>query len=92
MEDAFGYVAHGGTLVLVSVVTENVTFSDPEFHKREMTLHRQPQRAAEPISKTSSAAIENGRVPLQRLLTHRTSLDRRRDRSAALDEREDRGW
>lgn len=38
MEAGFGFVAHGGRYVLVSVVTADVTFSDPEFHKREMTL------------------------------------------------------
>lgn len=38
MEAGFGYVAHGGTYVLVSIVNESVTFFDPEFHKREMAL------------------------------------------------------
>ena len=38
MEAAFGYVAHGGTLVLVSIVKDIIRFSDPEFHKREMML------------------------------------------------------
>ena len=31
-EGAFRHGAHGGTLVLVSSVTDNITFSDPEFH------------------------------------------------------------
>ncbi|RWE89868.1 MAG: zinc-binding alcohol dehydrogenase family protein, partial [Mesorhizobium sp.] len=38
VQSAFAHVAHGGTLVLVSVVKDDITFSDPEFHKREMTL------------------------------------------------------
>jgi threonine dehydrogenase-like Zn-dependent dehydrogenase len=38
MEGAFTYVAHGGGLILVSVVSGSIAFSDPEFHKREMTL------------------------------------------------------
>lgn len=38
IEAGFAAVAFGGTYVLVSVVKETVTFSDPEFHKREMTL------------------------------------------------------
>jgi len=38
IEAGFDAVAFGGTYVLVSVVKETVTFSDPEFHKREMTL------------------------------------------------------
>ena len=35
---SFSYVAHGGALVMVSVVNDAITFSDPEFHKREMML------------------------------------------------------
>jgi 2-desacetyl-2-hydroxyethyl bacteriochlorophyllide A dehydrogenase len=38
MEAGFGHVAHGGTYVLVSVVKGDLTFSDAEFHKREMKL------------------------------------------------------
>jgi 2-desacetyl-2-hydroxyethyl bacteriochlorophyllide A dehydrogenase len=32
------YVAHGGRYVLISVVKEDISFPDPEFHKREATL------------------------------------------------------
>lgn len=32
------YVAHGGRYVLISVVKDEISFSDPEFHKRETTL------------------------------------------------------
>lgn len=32
------YVAHGGRYVLISVVKDDISFSDPEFHKRETTL------------------------------------------------------
>ena len=38
MERGFGFVAHGGSYVLVSIVQGNISFSDPEFHKRETTL------------------------------------------------------
>lgn len=73
MESAFGYVAHGGTLVLVSVVTENITFSDPEFHKREMTVIG-TRNALRADFETVIGAMEAGRLPLQRLLTHRSNL------------------
>ena len=73
MEDAFRYVAHGGKLVLVSVVSENVTFSDPEFHKREMTVLGS-RNALHADFENVIAAIGAGRVPLHRLLTHRTTL------------------
>jgi len=73
MEGAFRHVAHGGTLVLVSVVTENVTFSDPEFHKREMTVMGSRNATRADFERVITA-IEAGRVPLDRLITHRTSL------------------
>ncbi|WP_082376754.1 zinc-binding alcohol dehydrogenase family protein [Ahrensia marina] len=38
IEAGFKTVAHGGSYVLVSVVKDNITFHDPEFHKREMRL------------------------------------------------------
>ncbi len=38
IEAGFPAVAHGGSYVLVSVVKDSITFSDPEFHKREMRL------------------------------------------------------
>ncbi|SOH94944.1 hypothetical protein SAMN06273572_10695 [Monaibacterium marinum] len=38
IEAGFVAVAHGGTYTLVSVVKDVLSFSDPEFHKREMRL------------------------------------------------------
>ncbi|WP_299963715.1 zinc-binding alcohol dehydrogenase family protein [uncultured Roseobacter sp.] len=38
IEGGFPAVAHGGSYVLVSVVKDDITFNDPEFHKREMRL------------------------------------------------------
>lgn len=75
MEGALLHVAHGGALVLVSVVNEIVAFPDPELHKREITVicSRNALRAD---FERVMAAIDQGRVPLQRLLTHRTSLAR----------------
>jgi 2-desacetyl-2-hydroxyethyl bacteriochlorophyllide A dehydrogenase len=75
MEAAFGYVAHGGTLALVGVLTKNIAFSDPEFHKREMTVLGS-RNALRGDFETVMAAIEDGRAPLHHLLTHRTSLVR----------------
>ena len=73
MEGAFRHVAHGGALVLVSIVSDNITFSDPEFHKREMTVMGS-RNATRADFERVIAAIESGRVPLDRLITHRTSL------------------
>ena len=40
----FSDVAHAGAYGLISVVPQDITFSDPEFHKREMNFARLPQR------------------------------------------------
>jgi 2-desacetyl-2-hydroxyethyl bacteriochlorophyllide A dehydrogenase len=73
MEAAFLTVAHGGTLVLVSVVNQTITFSDPDFHKREMMVMGS-RNATQADFTQVIAAIRDGKVPLDRLLTHRTSL------------------
>lgn len=73
MQRSFGFVSHGGRYVLVGVVRDDITFSDPEFHKRETTLfasrNAQPDDFAEVVRQ-----MENGRVPTAALNTHRGSL------------------
>lgn len=74
MESAFGYVAHGGSLVLVSIVKDIIRFSDPEFHKREMMLIGS-RNALHGDFEHVAASILNGSVPVSKLVTHRTSLE-----------------
>jgi len=38
MHQAFAYVAHGGKLIFVGLFKGDITFNDPTFHSREMTL------------------------------------------------------
>jgi threonine dehydrogenase-like Zn-dependent dehydrogenase len=57
------------------VVNETITFSDPEFHKREMTLIGS-RNALRTDFERVMAAIEEGRVPMKRLITHRTDFAR----------------
>ena len=74
MEAGFDYVAHGGTYVLVSVVRETVTFSDPKFHAREMSLLGSRNATREDFE-TVFAAMRAGLIPTDRLATHRAPLD-----------------
>ena len=74
MESAFGHVAHGGALVLVSIVKDIIRFSDPEFHKREMMLIGSRNALREDFEHVA-ASILNGSVPVSKLVTHRTSLE-----------------
>lgn len=73
MQVSFAHVAHGGTLVLVSVVKDDIVFSDPEFHKREMTLVGS-RNALRADFDHVAASMRNGAVPLAKLVTHRTTL------------------
>ena len=61
MEQSFGWVAHGGTLVFVGVVRTDLRFSDPDFHKREMTLKGSRNATIEDFREVL-AAIRSGRV------------------------------
>ena len=73
MARGFGFLAHGGRYVLLSVVRQDITFSDPEFHKREATLfasrNAQPDDFAEVVRQ-----MEAGKVPTRALNTHRGAL------------------
>jgi 2-desacetyl-2-hydroxyethyl bacteriochlorophyllide A dehydrogenase len=69
MEKGFAYVAHGGSYVLVSVVKQDITFADPEFHKREMRLIGS-RNATNADFRAVIAAIEQGRIPTGAIMTH----------------------
>lgn len=73
MQQGFGYVGHGGTYVLVSVVATDITFSDPEFHKREMSLLGSRNATLEDFDHVL-AAIRAGQVPTAALNSHKASL------------------
>jgi threonine dehydrogenase-like Zn-dependent dehydrogenase len=62
IERGFGFVAHGGTYVLVSIVSSDITFSDPEFHKRETTLLGSRNATAADFERVMQAMRE-GRIP-----------------------------
>jgi 2-desacetyl-2-hydroxyethyl bacteriochlorophyllide A dehydrogenase len=73
MERSFNYVAHGGRCLLVSVVKEQIVFSDPDFHRKEMTLLGSRNATAEEFCAVITA-IRDGMIPVDRLVTHRTTL------------------
>lgn len=73
MEASFEHVAFGGTLVLVGIVLNTITFDDPLFHRREMTIR---------ASRNSAGAfpdiirrIESGEIDTAPWVTHRLGLN-----------------
>ena len=71
MEGAFAYAAHGGQVVYVSLVRDNITFHDPDFHKKEMTLLSSRNATREDFD-TVIRAMEAGRINTDAFITHRT--------------------
>lgn len=73
MRGALGYVGHGGRLVLLGVVSDELVYADPELHKRETTLlcsrNALPADFADVV-----AAMAAGQVPVSALNTHRAPL------------------
>ncbi|ASA23492.1 zinc-binding alcohol dehydrogenase family protein [Paenibacillus donghaensis] len=73
MTDAFGLVAHGGSLVYVGLVKSDITFSDPDFHSREMTLMGSRNATKEDFDRVLDA-ISSGYIEMNGYITHRTAF------------------
>ncbi len=73
IEAAFAYVASGGRYVLVSVVKGDITFTDADFHRKELTLIGSRNATLEDFERVI-AAITAGGVPTRKWITHRTSM------------------
>ncbi|MEX3955748.1 zinc-binding alcohol dehydrogenase family protein [Trinickia sp. EG282A] len=73
MERGLEFVAHGGRYVLISIVNSRISFSDPEFHKRETTLLAS-RNATVADFETVLAAMRAGKIPTDALNTHKLSL------------------
>lgn len=74
MERGFGFVAHGGTYVLISIVNGEIRFSDPEFHKREMSLLGSRNATLADFEHVL-AVMRTGKIPTDALCTHRMTLN-----------------
>ena len=74
MTAGFDYVAHGGAYVLVSVVRDTISFSDPKFHAREISLLGSRNATRQDFVDVFRA-MRDGLVPTDALATHRASLE-----------------
>lgn len=74
MMNTFNYVAAGGTIVFIGLFTGEVTFNDPNFHKKELTL--KASRAAMPGDfKKIIELMESGKIDARSFITHRIKFD-----------------
>lgn len=83
MMDAFKYVAHGGRLIFAGLINADITFSDPFFHRREMTLFATRNSTAREFERII-ALIRSGEVDTTAWVTHRAGAE---DMIGAFD-----GW
>lgn len=73
MNRGFALAGHGGRYVLVSIVKADITFSDPDFHKKELTLLGSRNATREDFE-TVTRLIESGDLQPTAMITHRGPL------------------
>ena len=74
MMKSFDYCAHGGKLVFVGLFQGDVSFHDPSFHRKELTLLAS-RNATSQTFRTIINAMENGRMDTTPWITHRVVFD-----------------
>ncbi|WP_145409564.1 zinc-binding alcohol dehydrogenase family protein [Paenibacillus xylanexedens] len=74
MNEAIQYVAHGGQLIYVGLVKADITFHDPEFHKREMSIMGSRNATREDFEQVMQV-LRAKKLDLDTYLTHRTPFD-----------------
>jgi len=71
---AFNYVASSGRYVLVSIVQADISFYDPEFHRREIALLSSRNARREHFTQVIDA-LRRGDIETQTFVTHRVPFD-----------------
>jgi len=74
MMASFQYAAHGGRLIFVGLFQGDVTFHDPDFHRRELTLLA-TRNATGADFRRIIGYLEAGQIDLTPWITHRASFD-----------------
>ena len=82
MTRSFEWVAHGGKLVFVGLVKGDISFSDPDFHKRELTLMGSRNATATDFDHVLDV-LGQRTLDIDRFITHRSSFE---DMIASFDE------
>ena len=73
INNAFAYLAHGGRYVLVGLQKEHISFSHPEFHKREATLMSSRNANVSDFEHVMES-IKNGLVQPANYITHKVAF------------------
>ncbi len=78
INNAFQYMAHGGRYVLIGLQKGDISFSHPEFHKREATLMSSRNATREDFEWVVSA-MKNKIVNPENYITHRAMFTEVKD-------------
>lgn len=78
INNAFLYMAHGARYVLIGLQKEHISFSHPEFHKREATL-MSSRNATRADFEHVIASMKAGLVRPTTYITHTVSFDQVKD-------------
>ncbi|MBU8880716.1 zinc-binding alcohol dehydrogenase family protein [Bacillus sp. FJAT-29790] len=71
MNNAYTFAAHGGRLIYVGLVQADITFPDPEFHKRELTLLSSRNATREDLEYVVQT-IKQGQINTDEFITSKT--------------------
>jgi len=74
INNAFQFLAHGGRFVLIGLQKGEISFSHPEFHKREATLMSSRNATRQDFAHVI-ACMKNGLVDPKNYITHRVNFD-----------------
>lgn len=78
INNAFQYMAHGARFVLIGLQKEQISFSHPEFHKREATLMSSRNATREDFEHVI-ASMKAGLVEPATYITHRVLFEEVKD-------------
>jgi len=73
MQQCFGYVAPGGTIVYVGLFIGDIVFHDPDFHRKEITLKSSRNAVAEDFNKIIRL-LKSGVLNMDGYVTHHLSF------------------
>jgi 2-desacetyl-2-hydroxyethyl bacteriochlorophyllide A dehydrogenase len=73
MMGAFEYPASGGRLIFVGLFQGDVTFNDPNFHRRELTVFSSRNARSADFTRIIGL-VENARIDTAPWITHRASF------------------
>jgi threonine dehydrogenase-like Zn-dependent dehydrogenase len=74
MMRTFGLAAQGATITFVGLVQADITFKDPLFHGKEITLNASRNATKEDFANVI-AGMESGRVSTRGFVTHTASME-----------------